>query len=131
MQAELPPEVLLGDEISLDTKHIIAWVKENNPKVYIKGGRYHKERQPKGDPDCRVGFKATQNQHPTSAPTTDGIPGSEVRPGDYYWGYASGLVATKVSEWGEIALAERTLPFDHGDLSYFFPLMRQVEERLG
>lgn len=40
----LPPDTRLGDEISLDTKHIIAWVKENNPKEFSKGGRFHKEQ---------------------------------------------------------------------------------------
>jgi hypothetical protein len=130
LRSLLPPDTRLGDEISLDTKHIIAWVKENNPKEFIKGGRFHKERQPKGDPDCKVGFKANANQAP-AAPKTDGTPGSKARVGDYYWGYASGLVATKVPHWGEVVLAEQTLPFDHGELSYFLPLMRQVEQRLG
>jgi hypothetical protein len=130
----LPAATLLGDEISLDTKHIIAWVKENNPKVFIKGGRFHKDRQPKGDPDCKVGFKAQANQTTTLAPktpTTTGVAASQTRVGEYYWGYASGLVATKVPQWGEVVLAEKTLPFDHGELSYFLPLMRQVEARLG
>lgn len=130
LQPLLPPDTRLGDEISLDTKHIIAWVKENNPKVFIKGGRFHKAHQPKGDPDCKVGFKANANQAP-AAPKNDGTPGSKARVGDYYWGYASGLVATKVANCGEIVLAEQTLPFDHGELSYFLPLMRQVEVRLG
>jgi len=35
----------LGQTISL---HIIAWVKENNPKAYIKNGRYDKTQQPNG-----------------------------------------------------------------------------------
>jgi hypothetical protein len=51
--------------------------------------------------------------------------------GEYYWGYASGVVTTKVEEWGEFVLAELTQPFDKGDATYFFPLMKQVEERLG
>ncbi len=126
----LPPEILLGDEISMDTKHIIAWVKENNPKTFVKGGRYHKDRQPKGDPDCKLGFKANANQASVT-PKIYGMPASQARVGDYYWGYASGLVATKVPVWGEVALAELTLPFNHGELSHFFPLMRQVEKRLG
>lgn len=33
---QIPPEVSFGDEISLDTKHIVAWVAENNPKAYLK-----------------------------------------------------------------------------------------------
>lgn len=116
----LPPDILLGDAISLDTKHIIAWVKENNPKEFIKGGRFHKARQPTGDPDCKVGFKANANQA-SVVPKADGTPGSKARVGEYYWVYASGLVATKVPHWGEVVLAEKTLPFDHGELSYFLP----------
>lgn len=42
--------------VSLDTKHIIAWVKENNPKAYVKN-RYDKTKQPVDDPDCRLGCK--------------------------------------------------------------------------
>ena len=60
IQNQLPAHLNFGDAVSLDTKHILAWVRENNPKEFIKGGRFHKEKQPKGDPDCRVGFKATQ-----------------------------------------------------------------------
>jgi hypothetical protein len=53
--------VPLGESISLDTKHILAWVKENNPKAYLPNGRYDKQRQPKGDPDCRLGCKRRSN----------------------------------------------------------------------
>ncbi len=34
-------------------------------------------------------------------------------------------------DWGEIVLAELTQTFDNGDASYFFPLMEQIERRLG
>jgi hypothetical protein len=51
--------------------------------------------------------------------------------GEYYWGYASGVIATKVPGWGEFALAELTQPFDKSDISYFFPLMEHAERRLG
>lgn len=139
IEQELPDTSRFGDEISLDTKHILAWVRENNPKEFIRGGRFHKEKQPKGDKDCRVGFKAHSNQSkgrsdapsfpPT--PTTEAKPASQVRPGDYFWGYASGAVATKVSEWGEFVLAELTQSLNNGDVSYFFPLMQAVEQRLG
>lgn len=37
----------------------------------------------------------------------------------------------KVPDWGEFVLAELTQPFDQPDVSYFFPLMTRVEERLG
>lgn len=38
LQEALPPEVRFGETISLDTKHILAWVKENNPKAYVNNG---------------------------------------------------------------------------------------------
>jgi len=136
IKSELAEEnICLGEAVSLDTKHIIAWVKENNPKAYISD-RYNKEKQPKGDPDCRLGCKRRHNQRASSAdppptPTTEPLPASTVSVGEYYWGYASGLVATKADGWGEFVLAELTQPFDQPDVSYFFPLMADVERRLG
>jgi hypothetical protein len=116
-----------GRTISLDTKHIIAWVKENNPKAYVTGGRYHKDRQPAGDPDCRLGCKRRRNQTPRSNP----VPAKTLKVGEFYWGYGSGVVATKVPGWGEFVLAELTQPFNCSDVSYFFPLMADTERRLG
>jgi hypothetical protein len=47
IQTKLSGEVDdFGQAISLDTKHIIAWVIENNPKAYIEGKRYDKTQQP-------------------------------------------------------------------------------------
>jgi hypothetical protein len=127
LQSRLGPE--LGEMVSFDTKHILAWVKENNPKEYIQEGRFDKERQPAGDPDCKLGCKRRRNQ---LTPAKEGQPVSEkVSIGEYYWGYASGVVATKVPGIGEFVLAELTQTFDYGDATYFLPLMAQVEQRLG
>lgn len=128
----------LGECIAIDTKHIIAWVKENNPKAYISN-RYDKTQQPAGDPDCRLGCKRRHNQHapgaidPTAPPTPQRNPqaAKTVEVGEYYWGYASGIVATKVADWGEFVLAELTQPFNQPDVSYFEPLMTATEQRLG
>lgn len=121
--------------ISLDTKHILAWVKENNPKQYVED-RYDKSKQPKGDPDCRLGCKRRHNRGavtPAKPPTpkTNPVPAAQAKVGEFYWGYGSGVVSTKVPQWGEFVLAELTQPFDQADVSYFFPLMAQVEQRLG
>lgn len=127
-----------GDCISLDTKHVIAWVKENNPKAYLQSGRYDKTQQPAGDPDCRLGCKRKRNQtkggqsiedQPT--PKTNPVSASRLAVGEYYWGYGSGVVATKVDGWGEFVLAELTQTFDQSDASYFHPLMADVEQSLG
>ncbi len=126
-----------GDCIAVDTKHVIAWVKENNPKAYVKD-RYDKTKQPSGDPDCRLGCKRKTNQvkgkqgvESLPTPTTNPIPAKNARVAEFYWGYGSGVVTTKGDGWGEIVLAELTQPFDHGDVSYFTPLMADAERRLG
>jgi len=128
-----------GTAISLDTKHVIAWVKENNPKAYQKRSeRFDKTRQPSGDPDCRLGCKRRRNQRPhnqrksrPNTPLSNPVPAKGLRVGEYWWGYGSGVVATKVPGWGEFVLAEHTQPFNRADVSYFAPLMADTERRLG
>ncbi len=132
--AEIDPG--FGNVVSLDTKLILAWVKENNPKAYVKE-RYNPHKQPKGDLDCRLGVKRRVNISPDSlipkpTPKENPVSGSTVfSKNEYYWGYASGVVVTKVPGWGEFTLAEMTQPFNRADISYFFPLMADVERRLG
>ena len=118
-----------GQVISIDTKHIIAWCKQNNPKAYLDEQQLGNRQQPAGDKDCKLGCKRRSNQ---TTPTKEGHPVSEKNGnGEFYWGYASGAVVTKVDGIGEFVLAECTQTFDHPDPSYFFPLMEQVEQRLG
>jgi hypothetical protein len=124
--------------ISLDTKHIVAWVKENNPKAYLQGKRYDKTQPPQGDPDCRLGCKRKHNRttkvdsvEAWPTPRENPVSAAHLEIGEYYWGYGSGVVAVKVDDWGEFVLAELTQPFDQPDVSYFYPLMHEVERRLG
>jgi hypothetical protein len=98
--------------------------------------RYNKDKQPAGDPDCKLGFKSLNNQSmrskdDPSAPTKNPKPASRQKAGQFYWGYASGVVATKIPEWGEFVIAELTQPFNEPDVSYFEPLMTSTEQRLG
>jgi hypothetical protein len=141
LKASVPPDqqASFGDIIAGDTQALLAWVKENNPKQYIKEGRLDKTRQPKGDPDCKLGVKKSRNSAPSDAdgsdpptPSTDATPASRLQVGsDIFWGYASGVVATRLSDGSEVVLAERTRPFNESDVSYFHPLMEMVEARLG
>jgi len=128
LQAQHAPPI---DCVSLDTKHILAWVTENNPKAYV-ADRFNKHKQPAGDPDCRLGCKRRHNR-PASPGTPTRLPvsGRQAKVGEYYWGYGSGVVVAKVPDFGELVIAELTQPFDHADVTYFFPLMQQTEERLG
>ena len=99
----------VADCISLDTKHILAWVKENNPKAYVSD-RYNKDKQPPGDPDCKLGCKRRHNKQVASgtAPTPAGKPVNPafVQVGEFHWGYGSGIVVTKVPDYGEFVIAE-------------------------
>ncbi len=118
------------DCISLDTKHILAWVKENNPKAYVPD-RFNKDQHPAGDPDCRLGCQRRHNRTtPPATPTRKPVAGQRAKVGEYYWGYGSGVVVAKVPNRGEFVIAELTQPFDQGDVTYFFPLMQQTEARL-
>jgi hypothetical protein len=141
LRASLPLEqqVSFGDTIAGDTQALLAWVKQNNPKQYIKEGRLDKSKQPKADPDCKLGVKKSRNHAPADADgddqparTTEAKPASSLQVGvDILWGYASGIVVTRLPDGSEVVLAERTRPFNESDPSYFFPLMQQVETRLG
>lgn len=137
----LPPQLRasFGDTVAIDTKHILAWVKENNPKVFVKG-RYDKTRQPQGDPDCKLGVKSRANTPPETempTPTTDAQPASQqVGDTEAYWGYASGVCATKLVDAegapvAEVVLAEHTQTFDRDDVTYFHPLIAATQRRLG
>ncbi len=95
-------------------------------------------KQPKGDPDCRLGCKRRTNQvkgkpgvETLLTPTTNPVPAKNACVGEFYWGYGSGTVTTKIPGWGEFVLAELTQTFDQADVSYFKLLMAQTERRLG
>jgi hypothetical protein len=51
----------LGEVVTIDVKHIYAWVKENNWRTYVPE-RYDKSNILPGDPDCRLGVKRSTNQ---------------------------------------------------------------------
>jgi hypothetical protein len=120
LRATLRPEqqATFGDTHAGDTQAMLAWVKENNPKQHSKEGRLDKTRQPKGDVDCKLGVKSRPNRAPNDthdadhpAPTSDAQPASRLQVGvDIFWGYASGIVVTRMPNGTEVVLAEREAP---------------------
>ena len=114
LHAEIPG---LGETIAVDVKHISAWVKENNPRVNILG-RFFPDRQPSGDPDCKLGVKKSTNQEQND--------GSTKVVKECLWGYGSGVVAATTPDYGDVVLAELTQPFNAGDVTYFLPFHRQA-----
>jgi hypothetical protein len=119
LQEEIPG---LGETVAFDVKHIYAWVRENNLRESIKD-RFCKDRQPKGDPDCRVGVKRSTNQEQED--------GSKKVKKEYLWGYGSGVATSTIPGYGEVVLAEYTQPFNEADVSYYLPLYIQTVATLG
>jgi hypothetical protein len=112
----------LGEVVSFDVTHIYAWVRENNPRVYVQGP-FDVTHLPKGDPDCRLGVKKSSNQeHPD---------GSTTKNKESLFGYGSGIATSTDPVYGDVVLAEYTQPFNEGDITYFFPLYLSVVATLG
>jgi hypothetical protein len=89
-------------------------VRENNPREHIKD-RFGKELQPKGDPDCRVGVKRSTNQEQPD--------GSKKEIKEYLWGYGSGVAAATDPVYGDVLLADYTLPFNEADVTRLWPAL--------
>lgn len=114
LQEEIPG---LGEVVSFDVKHLYAWVKENNKRVYVKD-RYDKTQRLIGDPNCKLGVKRSTNKE---------LPdGSTEEEKEMLWGYGSGVAAATTPDYGDVVLAEYTQPFNEGDVTYFRPLYRQA-----
>jgi hypothetical protein len=119
LQAEIPG---LGTTVAVDVKHIYAWVQENNPKAYVHE-RFDPARQPRGDPDCRLGVKRRSNQERPAGTSTEQK--------EYLWGYGTGVVAATDRRYGDVVLAELTQPFNAHDSTYYHPLYRRTVAALG
>lgn len=118
LQDEIPG---LGKVVSVDVKHLYAWVKENNARASVSE-RYDKTKQLTGDPDCRLGVKRSTNQEQPD--------GSTKVKKELIWGYGSGVAAATTPDYGDVVLAEYTQPFNKGDVTYFRPLYQQTVSTL-
>lgn len=118
LQSEIPDEI---ETAAMDTKHIYAWVRENNQRETIPN-RYDPQRQPRGDRDCRLGVKRHHNRQEEDEHDSKK---------EYLWGYGTGIVTATHSIYGDIVLAEHTLPFNEADITYYHPLHRQMSANLG
>ncbi len=114
LQQEIPG---LGETVAFDVKHIYAWVRENNPRVYTEG-RYDVTHHPKGDPDCRLGVKKSSNQVQPDGTTKEKK--------ESLFGYGSGVAVSTDPVYGDVVLAEYTLPFNEADVTYYRPLYQRT-----
>lgn len=107
----------LGTTVAVDVKHLYAWVRENNSKETVRH-RFDPARQPRGDPDCRLGVKRRANQGGTAAK-------------EYLWGYGSGIASATDPVHGDVVLAEVTRPFHRQDVTWYRPVYLQAVANLG
>ena len=107
----------LGEVVAFDVKHIFAWVRENNPQVYVEGP-FNVTHLPKGDPDCRLGVKKSSNQEQPD--------GSKKEKKVSLFGYGTGVAACTDPVYGDVVLAEYTLPFNEADVTYYRPLFQRA-----
>lgn len=119
LQQEIPG---LGEIVAYDVKHLYANVRENNFRAYVLE-RFKKDQQPANDPDCRLGVKKSTNQVQPDGTTKEKK--------EYIWGYGSGVAASTNPVYGDVVLADLTLPFNEGDVTYFTPLYIQTVAMLG
>jgi hypothetical protein len=89
----------------------------------VNASHYFLDRQPTSDPDCKVGVKRSSNQEQPD--------GSTKVVKEYLWSYGSGVASAIVAGYGDIILAEYTLPFNENDITHFFPLYLQTILHLG
>lgn len=119
LQREIPD---LGETVAFDVKHLYAWVQENNPQAFV-AQRFDPQRQPTGDPDCRLGVKRRSNQA--------GADGTTPGPTEYVWGYGTGIATATAECYGDVVLAEVTQTFNENDVTSFVPRYAQVCTALG
>jgi transposase len=53
--------VINGKYLSIDSTPIVAWAKQNNPKIFVEG-KFDKTKFPQGDLDARMGFMSFVNR---------------------------------------------------------------------
>jgi hypothetical protein len=112
----------LGEVVAFDVTHIYAFVKENNERAYVKE-RYNPKLQPRGDRDCKLGVKRSTNKEQAD--------GSTKEEKEYLWGYGSGVASALVAGYGDVVLAENTLTFNEGDITYARPALHPRRGRIG
>ena len=107
----------LGETVAFDVKHIAGLGAREQPNVYVKG-RFDVTHIPKGDPDCRLGVKKSSNQEQPD--------GSKNKKKVSLFGYGTGVAACTDPVYGDVVLAEYTLPFNEADVTYYRPLFQRA-----
>lgn len=117
--------VISGKYLSIDSTPIIAWVKQNNPKVFIEG-KFDKTKFPQGDPDARTGFmpfvnrpKHSKEQQLELSNTKDN------KQFICFWGYRNHVIFDSLSE---LPVFELTKPANVFDSKVTVPAFKELKK---
>lgn len=117
MQSQVLKLVELGvidpSFIGLDSTPNAANTKQNNPKSFSKN-KFSKDRQPKADPDCRLGVHTASNQH-------------NERNYEFYWGYKNHVLVDCITG---LPIFEMTTAADVADSTVTLDILSQTNKFL-
>lgn len=117
---------VFGNYLSIDSMPIIANVKQNNPKIFVKN-RFDKSNLPKADKDARLGIIVIQpdSLFPIQLDFLKQL--EQKRKIMFFWGYRNHVVTDCLSE---LPIAEITKPANVHDSKLFIPVFNQVKNDL-
>src|SRR5260370_38923951 len=64
-------------------------------------------------------------------PTKSSLMARGIAEKEYLWGYGFGVASATVPRYGDVVVAESTLPFNENDITYFVPLYIRTVATLG
>lgn len=111
-----PHAPALGTTVALDTTHLYAYVRENNPNN-APAHPFARGHQPRGDHDCALGAKVRGNQSGRARKT-------------WLFGYGCGFAVSPISG-AALVVAAYTQPVNRQDITYAAPLLAQCCTTLG
>lgn len=111
-----PHATTLGVTLALDTTHLYAYVRENNPNN-APAHPFARGHHPRGDHDCALGAKVRGNQRGRARK-------------QWLFGYGCGWAVTPVAGTALI-VATHTQPVNRQDITYAAPLLAQAWRTLG
>lgn len=124
--------IINGKYLSIDSTPIVAWVKQNNPKIFVEG-KFDKTKFPQGDPDARMGFmsfvsypkhsKERQLELFDSPDNKDKYDKRII----YFWGYRNHVIFDALTE---LPVFEETLPANVFDSKVTVPAFKKLKKHL-
>lgn len=119
--------VINGKYLSIDSTPIVAWVKQNNPKVFVEG-KFDKTKLPQGDPDARLGFMSLQriksNSKEQQLDLFQASSNKTEKRIIYFWGYRNHVIFDSLSE---LPVFENTLPANVSDCKVIIPSFKELK----